>query len=108
MLSFSLPSSREPSFLYVCPQCGDAWARVRTGGEGWQPIRLHCPGCPPAWGERWPGSLLTPFIWWEGVFQTQLATALRILPDDWLHWEFEQHLKQFTETEEQQCLTLQP
>lgn len=39
-----------------------------------------------------PGSLLQPFQWWDGLFETQFATALRTLPADWLVYEFKVHM----------------
>lgn len=55
-----------PSRVFVCPLCGDAWARVLTEGQNWMPVVLVCAKHPPEpeyryLGSRIPGSLIPPW-----------------------------------------------
>ena len=90
---FSLPSSRIPRLSYFCPTCGRVWAEVLTGASGdWVVTNRGCAEHTSHAYDNIPGSLLQPFQWWDSLFETQLATALRTLPADWLAYEFKVHM----------------
>lgn len=99
MLEFTLPTSNQPSTAYFCPACGTLWARVVCGGKNWSngewsPVPQPCPEhhaldwYARRYADHFPGSLLWPFIVWDSLFMTQLKTALRTLPEEWLRYEF--------------------
>lgn len=90
---FSLPSSRVPRFSYFCPTCGRVWAEVLTGHRGeFMVTNRSCAEHTTHAYDNIPGSLLQPFQWWDSLFETQFATALRTLPTDWLAHEFAVHM----------------
>lgn len=77
MIKFTLP--RGQSYSYVCPYCGELWAKGSAATPDWCPVRSPCADCPP-WGLVMPGSLANIFLSDGGYY--------RDLPRSMLEREF--------------------
>lgn len=69
-----------PDVVYVCPVCGEVWARFgRAGGceRGYQIERAHCDRHGEIDGSTVPpGSLLRPGLWAANLLTQLPATAI--------------------------------
>ena len=85
-LTFVHAEAQEPhSLCYVCPQCGDAWARCRMAGgkmtNWWMTITANC--------RKHAGhSLIVPGSLWLS-WDKELTDSF---PDGVLKWEFDRHI----------------
>ena len=78
-------SGRDKGYTYICPTCGDAWARLELGEKGkyfavTRPCEKH--GTSRYWIG---GSVLTPFLWW-GILSDK-PTFLKTLSVELLRFE---------------------
>lgn len=74
------------SIAFVCPGCGDTWARIAVPGAEWWPIRQGCEKHP--WHGDLGGSFLLP---WRRTF--------RELPPEVIRYEVQLRLMQMKEKE---------
>ncbi len=56
------PHAKYGRTAYLCPKCGEVWARVETGSGEWTSVRQSCRLCPPFANEV-PGSFLLSWNW---------------------------------------------
>lgn len=66
MIKFTLP--RGQSYCYICPYCGEMWAKGSAATPDWCPVRAPCGDCPP-WGSALPGSLENIFLSAGGYYR---------------------------------------
>ena len=71
-------------FAYLCPICGQLWARVRQdfGEHLWGAVHNSCETCPPAWANMEPGSI-------ANHFEMDYTLAIADLPRDFQWREVE-------------------
>lgn len=73
------------SRVFLCMQCGDAWARLVVPQREYRPALTICPCCPSD-GIHCPGSML---MWFPLTDQTFVDS----LPIEVWQWEIEIHCR---------------
>lgn len=73
------------SAVFVCPQCGEAWARITVPGRRFFPWSKSCELHPPLYRDEFPGSL---WLSWD-------PALCRALPREVLLREFKLALAQY-------------
>ena len=53
------------SFAYICPCCGEVWARAFIANRPWQVLSRSCLECNKGWNGGEPGSLS---LLWDGDY----------------------------------------
>lgn len=84
---FTVPLSR----VFLCPHCGEVWARVEVAGSRWGAIIASCDGHGPLPESPFPGGILIPGF-------PELAGDL---PPAVLEYEFQQALRAYNLENEQ-------
>lgn len=77
------------SFAYVCPFCGDVWAKVKVEGRPFVSWLISCESHPPPYAGVVAGSL---WLGWDRAFNL-------CLPREVLVREVEMHIKHFEREE---------
>jgi hypothetical protein len=69
-----LPGGEQPSHAYLCPHCGNVWARVAIEGRRWIAVHVVCEPCKPhAISLDAPGSLMLPMQYsWNAAIPREL------------------------------------